>query len=161
MNRSREHLLAINSKTLCPLPCSRRKADCFDHNWKVALKKCIRSRLGSMMKAKRGKRAIKFGSFTAKCMKYLNCSAEFYQEYIEERLTGNMTLGNHGITTWHIHHVKPIAAYEFDTEDDYFACFNYKNTKPLTAKENQEIGNLIFHELLLNKYIEHQYFIRQ
>ncbi len=72
---------------------------------------------------------------TNRTIEYLGCSIGEYCDYLEEKFDGKMTWENQG-SYWHIDHIKPIASYDLNNEDELIACFHYTNTQPLEALEN-------------------------
>lgn len=67
-------------------------------------------------------------------IKYLGCSTTEYMQWIltyDEKYT----LANRG-KEWHIDHVIPLARFNLDDKDEQLIAFNWRNTMPLSAKEN-------------------------
>ena len=85
----------------------------------------IRNSIRNCVKGKKKNRTIK----------YIGCSIEEFVNHIESQFSGNMKWENHG-KLWHLDHKIPVNAFTFDTEDDLFVCFNYKNYHPLLCEEN-------------------------
>ena len=71
-------------------------------------------------------------------LKYLGCSAEFFHDYIRSLYKEGMTDDNYGINGWHLDHIKPCAAFNFDNEEELYECFHYTNYQPMWAKENNK-----------------------
>ena len=74
-------------------------------------------------------------------IEYLGCSATEYLKWI---LTNNngYTLDNRG-TDWHIDHVIPLSKFNLDDEEEQLIAFNWRNTMPLSAKENLSKNNKV------------------
>jgi len=74
-------------------------------------------------------------------IEYLGCSATEYLKWI---LTNNngYTLDNRG-TEWHIDHVIPLSKFNLDDEEEQLIAFNWRNTMPLSAKENLSKNNKV------------------
>lgn len=74
-------------------------------------------------------------------IEYLGCSAAEYLKWI---LTNNngYTLDNRG-SEWHIDHVIPLSKFDLDDEEEQLIAFNWRNTMPLSAKENLSKNNKI------------------
>jgi hypothetical protein len=69
----------------------------------------------------------------------LGCSIEDLKRHLESKFQEGMTWENYG--SWHIDHIKPLAAFNLqDSEDLRFAC-HYSNLQPLWAKDNLKKGN--------------------
>lgn len=116
--------------------CSTIKNKCnFRHN-RLKCKNCERD--DPMEKFKRSVRGrIWYALHKNKEMhtiKYLGCSSSEYLQWI---LTYNekYTLDNRGLE-WHIDHVIPLARFNLDDKDEQLIAFNWRNTMPLSAKEN-------------------------
>lgn len=58
--------------------------------------------------------------------------------HLEALFAEGMTWGNHGM--WHIDHVVPLAAFNFQSSDDidFHRAWGLKNLQPLWANENQK-----------------------
>jgi hypothetical protein len=70
---------------------------------------------------------------------YLGCTIEDLKKHLESKFQEGMTWENYG--SWHIDHIKPLAAFNLqDSEDLRFAC-HYSNLQPLWAKDNLKKGN--------------------
>jgi hypothetical protein len=49
-----------------------------------------------------------------------------------------MTKENYG--KWHVDHIIPCAAFNFNNEEEQRRCFHYTNLQPLWAEENIKKG---------------------
>jgi len=60
--------------------------------------------------------------------------------HLEGQFTEGMTWGNYG--KWQIDHIIPIVSWQFESFDDigFKRCWNYRNLRPLWAKENSKKG---------------------
>jgi hypothetical protein len=90
-------------------------------------------------------------------LKLIGCSYENYVKWIEYNFSKEMSWENHG-SIWHIDHVLLCHLFDHTCHDDIKICFNWKNTRPLLAKDNlarKKIDNkdLLNHEIRL-KYFE-------
>ena len=72
---------------------------------------------------------------TNKTFDLLGCSHSFFKKWIEFRLYGNMTLENYG-NVWENDHCLPINSFNLFNENEMKKCFNWKNLRPMSAKEN-------------------------
>ena len=68
---------------------------------------------------------------------------------------------NHG-KKWHIDHVIPISKFDLDNEEQQLIAFNWRNTMPLSCKENLIKNNKIIklqvelhYKNLLDYHLEH------
>jgi hypothetical protein len=91
-----------------------------------------------------------------KTIEYLDCSSNEYLKWI---LTNNndYTIENHG-KEWHIDHVIPLSKFNLHDEYEQTLAFNWRNTMPLSCKENLSKNNKIIKEQIeqhLNKLIEY------
>ena len=75
---------------------------------------------------------------------YLGCSGN---EYINWLLNNNnsYTFENYG-KEWHIDHVIPLSKFDITNEEQKLLAFNWRNTMPLSVKENLKKGNKIMKE---------------
>ena len=60
----------------------------------------------------------------------LGCSIEFYKQYIQSMFLPEMDWSNFG-KIWEIDHIKALANFNLQIEEEQFKAFNYKNTKPI------------------------------
>lgn len=74
-------------------------------------------------------------------IEYLGCSSQEYFEWILDN-NSEFTLDNYG-NTWHIDHVIPISKFDLDDVDSQMVAFNWRNTMPLSSKENLSKNNRI------------------
>lgn len=86
-------------------------------------KRVIRSRIISSLKQK-NKHTIE----------YLGCNTQEYLKWLLENEQG-YTLENCG-SEWHIDHVIPLSHFNLENEDQQLIAFNWRNTMPLSVKEN-------------------------
>jgi len=73
--------------------------------------------------------------FPAKTL--LGCTIPELREHIEKQFLPGMTWDNYRNDIWHIDHVRPCSSFNFAIPDQQRVCFNFKNLRPLWAKENQ------------------------
>jgi hypothetical protein len=67
-------------------------------------------------------------------IEYLGCSQKDYLQWILTYNT-NYNLENRG-KIWHIDHVIPLSRFNLDDKEEQMFAFNWRNTMPLSAKEN-------------------------
>lgn len=122
--------------------CFTIKEECnFRHN-RLRCKDCERDH--PVEKFKRTVRSRIWAALTNKKMhtiEYLGCSSPEYLQWI---LTYNeiYTLDNRG-TEWHIDHVIPLSRFNLEDESEQLIAFNWRNTMPLSVKENLSKNNKI------------------
>jgi hypothetical protein len=94
------------------------------------LKRVIRSRIVSALNNK-NKHTIE----------YLGCNIPEYLNWLLEN-NNDYTLENRG-NEWHIDHVIPLSHFNLEIEDQQLVAFNWRNTMPLSVKENLSKNNKI------------------
>ncbi len=67
--------------------------------------------------------------------KYIDCTSQFLQDWIEYQLYDGMTLQNYG-KYWHIDHVIPCSSFDLSDPDQVYKCFNWRNLRPYKANKN-------------------------
>jgi len=72
---------------------------------------------------------------TKHSIEYLGCSSDEYFKWIFSYNCNNCLLENHG-KEWHIDHVIPISKFDLDNQEEQLIAFNWRNTMPLSSKEN-------------------------
>ena len=70
------------------------------------------------------------------------CSKHYIKMWIESNMTKEMTWDNYG-TYWNLDHVKPCASFNLEEKDNLLECFNWRNTMPVTVKQNLKKNTLI------------------
>lgn len=83
-------------------------------------------------------------------MEYLGCSREEYMKWLMTN-DNNYTLENHG-KEWHIDHVIPLSTFDIRNEEQQLIAFNWRNTMPLSCKENLRKNNKIIKTQLEQHY---------
>ena len=71
---------------------------------------------------------------TMHTVKYLGATSDEYLQWILHN-DKNYTLENRG-KEWHIDHVIPLYWFNLENEEEQLIAFNWRNTMPLSAKEN-------------------------
>ena len=99
-------------------------------------KRSIRSRIHGALKSK-----------VMHTIEYLGTSSADYLRWILNN-NNNYTLENRG-TEWHIDHVIPLSQFDLDDDSQQLIAFNWRNTMPLSAKEN-----LVKNKKILKSQIE-------
>ena len=91
----------------------------------------IRSRIYIALKQQKDKHTIE----------YLGCGSTEYLEWILDN-DKSYTLENSG-KLWHIDHVIPLSKFDLDDKQQQTIAFNWRNTMPLSVKENLSKNNKI------------------
>jgi hypothetical protein len=69
---------------------------------------------------------------TNKTIDYLGCTAEFLYNYIYKQLTQEMITEG-----YEIDHIKPVAKFNFNDEEEIKKCCHWSNLRPLLSKDNK------------------------
>ena len=100
--------------------------DCERDDPKIKLKKNIRSRISIGLK----------GNKTKNTGQYLDCTSDEYIKWLQYSNPEYKYNIGKVKNTWHIDHVIPLSKFDLTKEEDIMIAFNWRNTMPLTAKEN-------------------------
>jgi hypothetical protein len=92
----------------------------------VKIKEYLRCRIWHALKGK---------CKSAQTMKLIGCSIDFFKQHLEKQFKKGMSWQNYG--QWHVDHIKQCWKFDLSKKSEQFKCFNYKNLRPLWAKENQ------------------------
>ena len=80
--------------------------------------------------------AIRGINKTQPTVELLGCSIEYFKYYLEKQFKSGMSWSNYG--KWHVDHIRQCCTFDLSKKSEQSECFNYKNLRPLWAKENQE-----------------------
>jgi hypothetical protein len=94
------------------------------------LKRSIRRRIWDAFDCKKEKHTIE----------YLGCDSKTYLQWILQ-YNREYTIENRDM--WHIDHVIPLSHFNLENPDEQLIAFNWRNTMPLSAKENLAKNNRI------------------
>jgi hypothetical protein len=83
-------------------------------------------------------------------VEYLGCSSDDYFKWIFN-YNSYCSLENHG-KMWHIDHVIPISKFDLNDLEEQLLAFNWRNTMPLSSKENLTKNNKIIKEQVEQHY---------
>jgi hypothetical protein len=130
-----------------------KAAKWYDDNKKSNINFQIRKAIKSRM------RKCNINDYTDKAsLKYLDCSIDYFQKWIEFQFDNTMNWTNHG-SYWHFDHVKPCSIFDFDKEEDIVECFNWKNIRPLESNLNHikynniDISIINEHNKIINQFL--------
>jgi len=127
-----------------------KKKERFRHN-RLKCKDCEREEPNS--KIIRNVRSRIFSAIKNKSkhtIEYLGCNCNEYLNWILNN-ADDYTFENHG-KEWHIDHVIPISKFDLNNEEEQLIAFNWRNTMPLSCKENLEKNNKIIKEQIEQHY---------
>ena len=111
---------------------NRKKCrDCERDDPKEKFKRYVRTRIYNCLKFRKSKSSIE----------YLGTSTDDYLDWIMN-YNSEFNLDNYGCV-WHIDHVIPISHFDISQENQQVLAFNWRNTMPLSAKENLKKNNRI------------------
>jgi hypothetical protein len=139
-NKQKEKEIGIDNKK-CSCCNSIKNKSYFRYN-RLKCKDCERDE--PLEKFKRVIRSRIMSALTHKnkhIIEYLGCNAS---EYLNWLLNNNLgyTLDNRG-NEWHIDHVIPLSHFNLDDEEQQLIAFNWRNTTPLSVKENLSKNNRV------------------
>lgn len=77
-----------------------------------------------------------------KFIDFLGCDLEFLKEWLHFNMKDDMSWDNYG-SYWHIDHITPCDAFNFENEEDVKTCWNWDNLAPLEATINASKINKI------------------
>jgi len=103
------------------------------------MKRVIRSRIICALKQK-NKHTIE----------YLGCNVPEYLKWLLKNDSG-YTLENRG-KVWHIDHIIPLSHFDLENEEQQLIAFNWRNTMPLSVKENLSKNNKIIKSQIEQHY---------
>ena len=73
---------------------------------------------------------------TKPSIEYLGCSAEYFKQYIQSKMTAEMNFDN-----IHYDHIKPVSKFNLEDEEELLKCCHYTNFQPLLSTDNLEKSN--------------------
>ncbi len=62
------------------------------------------------------------------------CELDFFKQHMASQFTEGMALSNYG--EWHIDHIIPCNAFDFNNPIHQMACFHWSNSQPMWGPEN-------------------------
>jgi hypothetical protein len=84
-------------------------------------------------------KALKDINKSGSAVEELGCSFDYFKEHISSQFQEGMTWDNYG--EWHIDHIKPLDSFDLSDLDEFKEACNYKNLRPLWAKDNLSKGS--------------------
>lgn len=137
--------IGVDNK-LCKYCSKIKHNDRFRHN-RMKCKDCERDE--PVEKFKRYVRTriytcLRHKNKTKHSIEYLGCSSDRYFDWMFS-YDNNYQLDNHG-KDWHIDHVIPLSIFDLNDENQQLLAFNWRNTMPLSRKENLSKNKKIIKE---------------
>ena len=115
--------------------CSQIKPKCnFRHN-RLKCKTCERDEpLDKFKRCVRSRIHVALNHKSMKTVEYLGINSTDYIQWLLYN-DNNYDLTNHG-KEWHIDHVIPLSRFDLNNKEEQLIAFNWRNTMPLSVKEN-------------------------
>ena len=95
------------------------------------LEKNLRCRLYHALRSQAVKKSTK-------TFDLVGCSVDNLWFWLESRFQPGMTRENYG--EWHVDHIKAVANFDLEDEEEQKKCFHYTNLQPLWAEDNLKKG---------------------
>lgn len=90
---------------------------------------------------KNGIRRGLFHNINGKWSNYVDYSLSDLKKHLESKFTDGMTWKNHGVSGWHIDHIRPLCSFRYtDFDNEFKKCWDINNLQPLWAKDNAYKG---------------------
>ena len=100
---------------------------CNFNNYLMSLQRdCVRRIIKTSTKFIKNKHTIE----------YLGCSIDYFKNFIYDKMTTEMNIDN-----IHLDHIKPVAAFDLNNENDLIECCHYTNFQPLLIEDNLKKSN--------------------
>jgi hypothetical protein len=127
------------------LDCKRKCDSEYNKNESVKTRKRIKRQTDIVCKFKhlqssRIRNSLNFKS--KKTIEYLGCNTEQYFNWLKFNFIDTFCFENHA-EEWHIDHVIPLSHFNLENEEHQLIAFNWRNTTPLSVKENLSKNNKI------------------
>ena len=81
---------------------------------------------------------------------YLGCNTDDYEKWLSIN-DSDYTIENHG-KRWHIDHVIPLSRFDLNDPAQIDLAFNWRNTMPLSVKENLQKNNKLVRSQIEQHY---------
>ena len=115
--------------------------DRFRHN-RLKCKDCEREEpISKIIRSVRNRILSAIKNKTKHTINYLGCNCSEYLKWILNN-DKQYTFENYG-KEWHIDHVIPLSKFDITNEEHQLIAFNWRNTMPLSVKENLSKNNKI------------------
>ncbi len=124
----------------------RKKLISYGTEWK---RKNRKTRIGRLEHNLRGRlrkviKRCRLGDPTTrlKTIELVGCSKSELIKHLERKFLPGMSWDNYGFHGWHIDHIVPCSAFNFEDPEQQRACFHYTNLQPLWALDNMRKGGI-------------------
>jgi hypothetical protein len=111
---------------------NKKKREYFEKNPDRKVAKDLRSRINDVLNGK----TKYYGLYEV-----VGCSLDFLKNHLESQFTEIMNWDNHTRSGWHIDHIIPCSAFDFNIPAHQRACFHWTNLQPMWGKFNIQKGN--------------------
>lgn len=139
-NKKKEEELGIDNKKCNYCEIIKHKS-CF-RNKRLKCKICERDEpLEKLKRVIRSRIISALYNKNKHTVEYLGCNIPDYLNWLLKN-NSNFTLENRG-SEWHIDHVIPLSHFNLENEEQQLIAFNWRNTMPLSCKENLKKNNKI------------------
>jgi len=120
----------------------------------------LRTRLNSLMKWNSvSANSVKW-NISETLSKCLGCNEMFFRSWLQYQFDDEMNWNNYG-TYWHIDHVLPVSMFNHEDTEAVSICWNWRNLRPLEARENIKKSNSINFNLYEDQKLEADLFIKK
>jgi uncharacterized protein (DUF983 family) len=148
--KKKEEEIGIGNKK-CSNCNSIKVINCFRYN-RLKCKDCERDEpLDKLKRVIRSRIICALKNKQKHTVEYLGCSIDNYVKWLNYN-DNNFSLENRG-KEWHIDHVIPLSKFNLENEEEQLIAFNWRNTMPLSPKENLSKNCKIIHS-----QVKHHYF---
>lgn len=139
-NKKKEEEIGIDNKK-CSCCSSIKHNSSFRYN-RLKCKDCERDEpLDKLKRTIRSRILSALNNKNKHTIEYLGCNTPEYLNWLLRNDAG-YTLENRG-KVWHIDHVIPLSHFNLENEEQQLIAFNWRNTMPLSCKENLKKNNKI------------------
>ncbi len=127
----------VSESTRKKISCSLRNLvpSAFNGFKNTRYKRDLNYRLACVLRA-RTTSAIRNKQKSGSAVDDLGCSISELKVYLEAKFQPGMTWENWALKGWHIDHIRPLASFDLETEEQFKEACHYTNLQPLWALEN-------------------------
>ena len=139
-NKSKELEIGIGNNK-CKYCHEIKSKDRYRHN-RLKCKDCEREEPASkLIRSVRSRILSAIKTKSKHTVSYLGCNCSDYLKWLLNN-NNSFTFSNYG-KEWHIDHVIPLSRFDLTNEEQQLLAFNWRNTMPLSVKENLKKNNKI------------------